>query len=93
MSFLTSHPARADFEKRKEYFQEMQEILIEDVPALYLAYAPVMIAHRANIKGVQAHTALAHWLFEDWWVTGELVRPTRKDLIRRGAIRRSPPLR
>ena len=61
--------SEADFEKRKEYFQEMQEILIEDVPVLYLAYAPVMIAHRANIKGVQAHTALAHWLFEDWWVT------------------------
>ena len=60
--------SEADFEKRKEYFREMQEILIEDVPVLYLAYTPVMYAHRANIKGVQAHTALAHWLFEEWWV-------------------------
>ena len=60
--------SEADLEKRKDYFREMQEILIEDVPVLYLAYVPIMYAHRANIKGVQAHTALAHWLFEDWWV-------------------------
>ena len=46
----------------------MQEILIDDVPVLYLAYTPVMYAHRANINGVQAHAALAHWLFEEWWV-------------------------
>ena len=58
----------ADFEQRKDYFGEMQEILIEDVPVLYLAYIPVMYAHRANIKGIQAHTALSHWLFEEWWV-------------------------
>ena len=58
----------ADFEQRKDYFGEMQEILIEDVPVLYLAYIPVMHAHRANIKGIQAHAALSHWLFEEWWV-------------------------
>ena len=57
-----------DFEERKAYFQEMQEILIEDVPVLYLAYSPVIIAHRANIGGVQAHAALAHFLFEEMWV-------------------------
>ena len=60
--------SEADFEARKEYFREMQEILIDDVPVLYLAYTPVMYAHRANIKGVQAHAALAHWLFEEWWI-------------------------
>ena len=57
-----------DLEERKEYFREMQEILIEDVPVLYLAYSPVMIAHRANIGGVRAHAALVHYLFEEWWV-------------------------
>jgi ABC-type transport system substrate-binding protein len=46
----------------------MQEILIEDVPVLYIAYSPVMIAHRANIGGVRAHSALVHYLFEEWWV-------------------------
>ena len=58
----------SDFEERKAYFQEMQEILIEDVPVLYLAYSPVIIAHRANIGGVQAHSALAHFLMEEMWV-------------------------
>ncbi len=61
--------SEADFETRKEYFREMQEILIEDVPVLYLTYNPILHAHRANIHNVQAHTALAHWLFEEWWVT------------------------
>lgn len=61
--------SEADFEKRKEYFREMQEILIEDVPVLYLTYNPILHAHRANVHNVQAHTALAHWLFEEWWVT------------------------
>ena len=61
--------SEADFEQRKEYFREMQEILIEDVPVLYLTYNPVLHAHRANVHNVQAHTALAHWLFEEWWVT------------------------
>ena len=61
--------SESDFETRKEYFREMQEILIEDVPVLYLTYNPVLHAHRANIHNVQAHTALAHWLFEEWWVT------------------------
>ena len=61
--------SEADFEQRKEYFREMQEILIEDVPVLYLTYNPVLHAHRANVHNVQAHTALAHWLFEEWWIT------------------------
>lgn len=61
--------SEADFETRKEYFREMQEILIEDVPVLYLTYNPVLHAHRTNVHNVQAHTALAHWLFEEWWVT------------------------
>ena len=57
-----------DLDERKAYFQEMQEILIEDVPVLYLMYTPVIIAHRDNVGGVQAHAALAHWLMEEWYV-------------------------
>ncbi len=57
-----------DLDERKAYFQEMQEILIEDVPVLYLMYTPVITAHRANVGGVQAHAALAHWLMEEWYV-------------------------
>lgn len=57
-----------DLDERKAYFHEIQEILIEDVPVLYLMYTPVIIAHRANVGGVQAHAALAHWLMEEWYV-------------------------
>ena len=57
-----------DLDERKAYFQEIQEILIEDVPVLYLMYTPVIIAHRDNVGGVQAHAALAHWLMEEWYV-------------------------
>ena len=60
--------ASPDQQARKEYFREMQEILIEDVPVLYLAYSPVIWAHRDNVGGVQAHSALAHWLIEEWWL-------------------------
>ena len=60
--------ASPDLNQRKEYFREMQEILIEDVPVLYLAYSPVIWAHRDNVGGVQAHAALAHWLIEEWWL-------------------------
>ncbi len=60
--------ASPDLNERKEYFREMQEILIEDVPVLYLAYSPVIWAHRDNVGGVQAHAALAHWLIEEWWL-------------------------
>ena len=61
--------AEGDFETRKEYFREMQEILIEDVPVLYLTYNPVIYVHRDHIKGVEAHAANAHWLFEEWWIS------------------------
>ena len=58
----------SDLEDRKEYFREMQEILIEDVPVLYLTYNSVIIAYRANIAGVRAHASNAHYLIEEWWV-------------------------
>ena len=60
--------AEGDFLTRKEYFREMQEILIEDVPVLYLTYNPVIYVHRDHIKGIEAHAANAHWMFEEWWV-------------------------
>ena len=60
--------ASPDQEERKEYAREMQEILIEDVPVLYLAYSPVIWAHRDNVGGIRAHSALVHWLIEEWWL-------------------------
>jgi len=55
-----------DFDKRKAYWKEIQEILIEEVPSVYLLYVPVLVAHRTHVQGVQAHPN--SWTFmEDWW--------------------------
>jgi peptide/nickel transport system substrate-binding protein len=55
-----------DFDTRKGYWKEVQEILIEEVPAAYLLYVPVLTAHRTHVQGVQAHPN--GWvLMEDWW--------------------------
>jgi peptide/nickel transport system substrate-binding protein len=59
--------AESDFDARKEYFREIQEILIEDVPSIYPMFLPELIAHRSQIKGVRAHPK--GWVFmEDWWI-------------------------
>jgi len=60
--------AEGDLVKRKSYYQEIQEILIEDVPVLYLMHFPTMIAHRDNVQGVIAHSGLAHVFAEEWWI-------------------------
>ena len=60
--------ADGDFENRKEYYREIQEILIEDVPVLYLMYIPKINAHRTRMMGMQVNPNLAHYLIEEWWI-------------------------
>ena len=57
-----------DLAKRKESFREIQEMLIEDVPVLYLMYTPVIVAHRVRVQGVRAHSGLSETFIEDWWI-------------------------
>ena len=71
-----------DFVKRKEYFREIQEMLIEDVPVLYLMHTPVIVAHRDRVQGVRAHSGTNIFrspdtgapsmrpvtFIEDWWI-------------------------
>ena len=41
-------------------------MLIEDVPPIYAMFTPELIAHRSQIKGVQAHPM--GWVFmKEWW--------------------------
>ena len=55
-----------DYDTRKAYWKEIQEILIEEVPSVYLLYAPNLVAHQSHVQGVQAHPN--NWVFmEDWW--------------------------
>ena len=60
--------AEGDFATRKEYYREAQEILIEDVPGLYLMYIPKIVAHRTEVMGAQVNTSLASYLMEEWWI-------------------------
>ncbi|MEE8518135.1 MAG: ABC transporter substrate-binding protein, partial [Dehalococcoidia bacterium] len=57
-----------DFLNRKEYYREIQEMLIEDVPVLYLMYIPKINAHRTRMQGMQVNPNLAHYLMEEWWI-------------------------
>ncbi len=58
-----------DLAKRKEYFREIQEILIEDVPVLYLMHPPVILAHRSRLSDVKAHPGLSETFIENWWIS------------------------
>lgn len=56
-----------DFVKRQEQWQEIQQILIEEVPSIYLMYTPFFVAHTNRVRGVVAHPR--NWTFmEDWWI-------------------------
>jgi peptide/nickel transport system substrate-binding protein len=59
--------AEGDFGKRKAYFQEIQEILIEDVPTIYAMYLPEIVPHRSRIKGVIPHPR-GEFFWEHWWI-------------------------
>ena len=60
--------AEGDFDTRKEYYRELQEMLIEDVPSLYLMYNPKLVANRLRVKGTQVNPNLATYLMEEWWI-------------------------
>ena len=56
-----------DFQKRKDYYQEIQEILIEEVPTTYAMYTSTVAAHWNHVFGVRLHP-YTHWFYQDWWI-------------------------
>ena len=60
--------AEGDFDTRKEYYREAQEILIEEVPVLFLMHNPKIVAHRNNVRGIQVNPNLATYLIQEWWL-------------------------
>ena len=56
-----------DFQQRKDYYQEMQEILIEEVPTTYAMYSSNVGAHWDHVFGLQLHP-YTHVFYQDWWV-------------------------
>ena len=59
--------AELDFQKRKDYYQEMQEILIEEVPTTYPMYTSNVAAHWNHVFGVKLHPYF-HIFYQDWWI-------------------------
>ncbi|MCH2316096.1 MAG: ABC transporter substrate-binding protein [SAR202 cluster bacterium] len=60
--------SQPDITLRKAYFQEIQEILIEDVPVLYLMHTPVIVTHRSRMMDVRAHPRVETFI-ENWWIS------------------------
>ena len=59
--------AELDFQKRKDYYREMQEILIEEVPTTYAMYSSTVSAHWNHLFGVKLHP-YTHVFYQDWWI-------------------------
>ena len=56
-----------DFQKRKDYYREIQEMLIELVPTTTTMYVPTVTAHRNHVFGVRAFPG-PHTFYRDWWI-------------------------
>ena len=56
-----------DFQKRKDYYREIQEMLIELAPTSTAMYAPRVTAHRNHVFGVRAFPG-PHTFYQDWWI-------------------------
>ena len=56
-----------DFQKRKDYYAQIQELLIEEVPTTYTMFVPNVAAHWEHVFGVQLHPYF-HIFYQDWWI-------------------------
>ena len=66
-SLLDSALTELDFQKRKDYYQQIQELLIEEVPTTYTMYTSNVAAHWNHVFGVKLHPYF-HIFYQDWWV-------------------------
>ena len=60
--------AEPDFATRKEYYREIQEMLIEDVPSMYTVFLPDITAHRIRMQGMRVNPNLSSNMFQEWWI-------------------------
>ena len=56
-----------DFQQRKDYYREIQELLIELAPTSTAMYSPNITAHRNHVFGVRAFPG-PHTFYRDWWI-------------------------
>jgi peptide/nickel transport system substrate-binding protein len=60
--------AEMDREKRKEYFFEIQEILAEEVPSIYIYFFAKLYAYPSNLKNFKSNPTQANntWNIWEW---------------------------
>ncbi len=56
-----------NFQKRKDYYAELQGILIEEVPTTYAMYSSNVGVHWNHVFGVTLHPYV-HVFYQDWWI-------------------------
>ena len=56
-----------DVEKRKAMYKELQEILLEDSPEVFIFHLPLYEAHSKKLQGFKADPEGA-WLLKDAWI-------------------------
>ena len=64
---LDSALTELDFQKRKDYYGQIQELLIEEVPSSYPMYSSRVNAHWDHVFGVELHPYF-HIFYQDWWI-------------------------
>ncbi len=68
-----------DVEKRKKLYYEMQDIMVEDPPCIFLYYPETLFALHKRFKGVELATIGLGHNFEEWWVPENLTKYSFKE--------------
>ena len=64
---LDSALTELDFQKRKDYYAQIQELLIEEVPTTYIYFVPATVAHWDYVYG-SGPQPYFHLFYQDWWI-------------------------
>ena len=59
-----------DIDGQKESYAEIQQILVDNVPRIVIAFQPWMYGARSNVRGVEPHP-LSWPIFQDGWFADE----------------------
>jgi peptide/nickel transport system substrate-binding protein len=65
-SLLEAVESEPDFDKRKDMFDRMQEIITEDIPRIIPSYWPALWAQRDYVMGIPEHPQWYFLLREAW---------------------------
>jgi len=64
---LAQSKATYDVEKRKELYKDLQQLLLEDSPEIFLFHLPLFEAHVKKLQGFRADPE-GGWILRDAWL-------------------------